>query len=83
MDWLKTHEYLAAWLGPLIGIIALIRQQTVKATAFDFKTFTIYLTFFILLGFKVASFTNKDINYTTDIFLVMCFFAILYDQRKS
>ncbi len=80
MEWLRAHQFLAAWLGPVVGIIGLVLQQTNKKEAFSFRAFTIYLTFFLLLGLKLTPGFDSSAKMGIDVVWIMCFFAILWDQ---
>ena len=82
MDWLKDHAFLATWLGPIVGIIGLILQQTRSKGAFDFRAFTIYLTFFLLLGYKLTPGVDAS-KLGVDLVFALCFFAILWDNGGS
>ena len=75
MEWLKAHDYLAAWLGPAIGVIGLLLQQTSKRGRFNFRAFTIYLTFFVILGVKLSGKTTTSVDIVFGAFSM----AILWD----
>src|ERR1017187_5603549 len=82
MDWLKVHSFLATWLGPIIGIVGLLLQQTRKQNRFDFRAFTIYLTFFVVMGVKLSN--TLDLSKVTgvDIVWLMCFWNILWGDAS-
>ena len=71
---------MATWMGPAIGIIALVLQQTNKKGAFDFRAFTIYLTFFVVMGVKLSNTVDFSKVTGVDIVWIMCFWQILWDN---
>jgi len=77
MEWLKVHTFLAAWLGPAVGIIGLVLQQTRRKARFDFRSFTIYLTFFVFTGFALSPDFDSSKHLIFGVIWFMCFIYIL------
>jgi hypothetical protein len=82
MEWLKNHEYLAAWLGSFVGVIGLVLQQTTTQDRFSFRSFTIYLTFFTIMGVKLSGMVDTS-KLGVDLVWSVCFFAIVWDTAGS
>jgi hypothetical protein len=79
MEWLKAHSFLATWMGPVIGIVGLVLNFTKKRGEFDFRAFTLYLTFFILTGVVLSPIVDDKTKENVRTIWVVCFFAILYN----
>jgi hypothetical protein len=78
MEWLKVHSYLATWMGPAIGVITLILNYTKRKAEFDLRSFTIYLTFFVVMGVKLSNTIDLSKISGVDIIWMMCFWNILW-----
>jgi hypothetical protein len=79
MEWLRAHSDIAAWLGPLIALLAAIVQNRKHLFDFNWRSFTIYLTFFSLTGVELSSSFDKETKERIQVIWFMSFLFIVWD----
>jgi len=79
MGWLKEHSYIAPWIAPLIALLAALIQNRKHLFDFNWRSFTIYLTFFTLTGVELSSAFEKDVKDKVQVVWFMSFLFIVWD----
>jgi hypothetical protein len=71
MDWMKTHEYLAAWMNlPLMIVLTIVQRWRGNGEPVNMARTTLYLTFLTSLAVVLSPVSDVVARYFA---MTLCF----------
>jgi len=83
MDWLKAHEYLAAWMTlPLMVVLTIIQGMRPDSRPVGVKNIVVYLAFLTCLAAVLSPLDNQA-RFTGESGFFVLLFYIIWNIRDD
>jgi hypothetical protein len=64
LEWLKTHEYIATWVGPVVGLAVGVFETKKQHQPIDIFQVMLWITFFLSLSIAFNSTFDSEARST-------------------